>query len=371
MTRKLSKLTKKTAPNGVVAMSSDAGMNPAGSIQLDDNGQPHRTFKKDLIRVGEFIKSSTGQRISVDKAQLEHWAKTAQQFIANGNSVPLTNGHDKTGDPDKNRGWMKDAFVEGDALYGVFDVIGDDGLKAASRSFVSIYAEPEYTDGEGNRYQYPIRHVAMTTDPVITRQGKFVPIAASQDEPEPREADYLTLATETPAMDLKALADKLGLTDLTEENAIDKIGEAFDAAKKPAEDQAAELSQAQARIVELEAQAKPIELSNTERVLASRNLDSDLKALVDGGHVVPAVVEKIKPLLSTPVMLSVADGKDAPNYAPIVEALKLNDPVKLGEQTARQTLSLSHEVQDGGDDDLDKVEEQARKYAERTQRKAS
>lgn len=371
MTRKASKLTRKTAPHGVVAMSSDAGLNPSGSIQLDDNGQPHRIFKKDLIRVGEFVKSSTGQRISVDKAQLDKWAETAQQFIANGNNVPLTNGHDKTGDPEKNRGWMTDAFVDDDTLYGVFDVIGEDGLKAASRSYVSIYAEPEYTDGEGNGYQFPIRHVALTTDPVINRQGKFVPIAASQDEPEPREADFLTLATETPAMDFKALADKLGITDLTEENAVEKIGEAFDTAKKPAEDQAAELSNAKTRISELEQQAKPIELSNTERVLATRNLDSDLKSLVDGGHVVPAVVDKIKPLLSTPVMLSVADGKDAPNYAPVIEALKLNDPVKLGEQTAGQSLALSHSVQDGGDDGLDKVEEQTRKYAERTHRKAS
>ncbi|MBL4699646.1 MAG: hypothetical protein JKX85_00170, partial [Phycisphaeraceae bacterium] len=61
--------------------------------------------------------------------------------------------------------------------------------------------------------------------------------------------------------------------------------------------------------------------------------------------ITPAVKAKLMPELCKPIMLSIADGADRPNYAVIVDALaenKASDLAKLlGEQSGVQTFTLS------------------------------
>jgi len=42
------------------------------------------------------------------------------------------------------------------------ELIGKDALRIAASNRVSIYAEPEWQDTHGNKYQWRIRHVLST-----------------------------------------------------------------------------------------------------------------------------------------------------------------------------------------------------------------
>jgi hypothetical protein len=106
-------------------------------------------------------------------------AATVRQYIANGNKVPVPVGHANWENPERNRGWLVDACVEGDSLIGTVELVGD-GAKLAGTSDVSIYAEPSFTDSRGNYYEWPIRHVALCVDPVVPGLSGFMPLAASQ-----------------------------------------------------------------------------------------------------------------------------------------------------------------------------------------------
>ena len=353
-----SKLAESSAPNGAV-IELPGGLVPGGEVTEDANGVKRRRYLKDLARVGEFVKAGTGRRIKIDAGRIKHWAATAKEFIAAGNPVPMTATHDTTGDPDKSRGRLLDTFVEGDTLYGVIEAIGADAIQAASRSHVSIYSPPAFTDGEGKKWSWPIRHVALTTDPVLARQGDFVPIAASHDG-DPAEVNILTPA-ESSTMDLKKLQKMLGIKDdLTDENAVEAISLAFTEAKKAAkpdakleavtaerDELAGKADALKARVDELVAGAA--ELSHTERYAMRRSLKTELAALVKDSRITPAVADKIEELLAgRDIMLAVGEDDAEPLAMQIIDALKANDPVKLGEQTGMQVVRLAHT---GKDDD--------------------
>ncbi len=144
-----------------------------------DHGVPTRRYHKALIRVGEYVKAAAGERFTVTPELLSHWARTFGQMKANGVEVAMPVTHERAGDPDANRGYVEDLFVEGDTLIGVCRLIGEDALLAAARSDVSIFAPATFTDGKGHQYKRPIVHVALVTDPVIPGLGAFIPLAAS------------------------------------------------------------------------------------------------------------------------------------------------------------------------------------------------
>ena len=154
-------------------------------------GQPVRRFLKELIKAGHYVKESDGLEFNVTPALLEHWAATFARMRANGLNVPVPSGH--THDGAANRGWVRHLFRAGDSLYGVVDLVGD-GIPMAATNDVSIYAVPEFTDGHGNRYQWPILHVALCTDPVVPGLGGFLPIAAALDSP-PADAPVFRMRT--------------------------------------------------------------------------------------------------------------------------------------------------------------------------------
>ncbi len=143
------------------------------------DGESVQRFRKEIIRIGGYVKGA--REFDITPAVLQHWATTFGEMKANGVKIPIPNQHDTSGDPDKNRGWVVDMFVDDDALVMVCDLIGDDAIKAASRCDVSIFSPPEFTDGKGRIYEWPITHVALVTDPAIPGLGEFVSIAASRE----------------------------------------------------------------------------------------------------------------------------------------------------------------------------------------------
>lgn len=149
----------------------------AGAVRLE-GGQPVRRFTKELIRCGQYVKESDSLAFSVTPETLKHWAATCSAYLSAGNKIPVPVTH--TDDPAANRGWVVDVWEDGKSLFGAIDLVGDEAIKLAGTTDVSIYSPAEHVDGKGNRYSRPILHVALCTDPVVPGLGGFVPVQSSR-----------------------------------------------------------------------------------------------------------------------------------------------------------------------------------------------
>lgn len=309
-------------PNTRVSFSATS------AVALDANKVPRQSYRKELIRTGQFVKDSENLDFEVTSDTLKHWAASFQQMKQNGVKVPIPNTHAAAGDADQNRGYVTDMFVVDDSLVMTCEMIGREGIEAAAKCDVSIWCPPKLRDGDGNEYKIPIEHVALCTDPVITGLGDFIPLAASKRAKEPN-------------MDLTKIKKALSIAEeLTLENAealilsahealtkkLTTLGEQFDAFKATAGDKT---PKPDAALVSLSAD----------------NRNMKLAALVEAARITPAVRDKLAKLFvdEAPLTLALSNGT-AGLFNEIVEALRENDPVKLGESSKAQTLALSSPI---------------------------
>jgi hypothetical protein len=354
-----------TKPGYLLALTSTPALaiTPPGK----SGGIPTRRFRKELIRSGQFVKQSEGIAFEVDQRLLEHWAATFSQMHSRGIKVPVPSGHDKAGDADANNGWVHEMFVEGDRLVGVLELIGDDALKLAGTSDVSIFTKPEYADSFDNQYKWPILHVALCTDPVIPGLGEFVPIAASKGE-TPANVPVLTLqeTLTMPDLDPNAAA-AAGAGDPIKEAFKTKIMEAVD-------DDSLDMKATLSRIKEiLQAQEKAMGLLSDKPkpaepapdqlepgiVAASRgkapdptvlglkrdNLRMKMDALAAAGKLPAKMREKLEAEFIGPndekLALSLSNGGTS-GLDSMLAVLEENTTIQLGEQTGGQVLALSN-----------------------------
>ena len=265
-------------------------------------GEGLARFKKELIKVGNYIKESTGQKIDVALDTLKHWVREFDRWTAAGNRLPIPLGHERANQPEANRGWVTSMFIEGNSLYGILE-LSDESL--AKTTDVSICVNPELTDGKGIKYNNVISHVALTTQPVVGGLSGFQTLS-------------LSLTGENTMEFLKKLAEKLGLKDATE----DAVMLALD--KKivpPQEDND----------------------SNPLVMLFSENRVNKLNTLVKGGIITPAVKDAIIAKYVTPesIALELNNGvKDDFDF--LCKILMENRPVKLEAISGVQSLELSN-----------------------------
>jgi hypothetical protein len=334
-------------------------------------GQPVRRFLKELIKAGHYVKESDGLEFDVTPDLLEHWAATFARMRANGLNVPVPSGH--THDGEANRGWVRHLFRAGDSLYGVVDLVGD-GIPMAATNDVSIYAVPEFTDGHGNRYQWPILHVALCTDPVVPGLGGFLPIAAALDSPP---ADAPVFQRQTLAGAPMSTVDTSG-----QASAADQISQAFSqAVLQVLQDDGLDLKAKLARIKEiLVGQEKALAIfdedespssastqgSAPERAsggvaspdlagmspvvaarmapIVARNRRHDLADLVRDGHLTRAAADALERLFvpggEKALQLSIDHAVQA-QFDGVVAALRKNRAIAMGERTGPQVMALA------------------------------
>lgn len=150
----------------------------AGDIATDDRGELRQRFRKDLIRVGRFVHPTEGWTLDVTPDRLETWLSAFQKMRANGVDVEVTADHSDRAEAI--RGYMVDAFIEDDTLFGILEMRGEKGIELAEVvKNVSVEIEPDFTDGKGNSYGDTITAVAIGQKPVVPNQQPFQRIAAS------------------------------------------------------------------------------------------------------------------------------------------------------------------------------------------------
>ena len=268
-----------------------------------------RKFRKELIRVGAYHKDKTKQDFTVTSDTIKHWAKTFQDMLTNGVKVPIPSTHDRPNDPDTNRGWVTDMFVEGDSLIGICELTDE---KLASVSDVSIGVDSELIDGKNNTYKLPITHVALCTDPVIPGLDNFVPLAASRGS---TQMDWTKFK--------KALkfADSIEMTD---DNALDLISKMVEELRTP----------------------KQTKVDPTLLSLARDNRALKLEQLVAANRITVATRDALSKLFcdEAPLTLSLLSGAHA-DFDQLVTILAKNEVVPTHEKTGRQELELSHSTE--------------------------
>ena len=364
-----------TAPASgyVLAVRCDQGLPIAPERQ--EGGQPVRRFRKELIRTGQYIKPSEGLDFQVNQKTLDHWAAVFSEMRSNGVRVPIPAGHitddmSAAAQAEANRGWLVDLFREGDSLIGIIDLVGD-GIKLAGTTNVSIYSPSKYIDGKGNRYDWPITHVALCVDPVIPGLEGFVSIAAAHGQP-PARVPVLTLqegiTMSDPAMNPDAAVGsskpsdaikesfKTAVHAVIDDDSLDVAGKIkkikailqaqekalglFDsgtATSTPAVSDAAEVT-----VPMVAASLNPMLVR-----LAAENYGHKLAKLVEGGRITPAVRNKLAAEFigadRRALALSLSAGENGcDHFDAVLAALADNDPVSLGEQTRGQSLELSN-----------------------------
>jgi len=279
---------------------------PAIQIGLSREGLTQ--YRKELIRVGQYVKAATNQRINVTKERLNHWVKTFSQWIANGNKVPIPAMHEREGDPLANQGWVTSLFIKGNSLYGIMELF-DETLALVSD--VSIAVPNEITDGKGNKYKQPITHVALTTTPVVSGLEDFIKLSLSTGE---NNMDFI-----------KKIAAKLKI-----------------AKENPTEEDV---------MLALDSNvAAPAALENQTAVpatqvvkLVSENREIKLSGLVKAGIITPAIKDVIaaRYVENKAVTLELSKGEDD-GFDFLYDVLSKNNPVDLKEVTGVQSLELSN-----------------------------
>jgi hypothetical protein len=334
-----------------------------------EQGIPVQRYKKELIKVGNYVKDSDGIEFEVTPEMIDHWNRVISLELSNGLKIPVPVGH--TTNAEMNRGWMVDSVIEGDSLFGIVDLVGEDAIALAGRCDVSIYSPPKFTDGHGNVYQYPILHVALCTDPVVPGLGEFVAISASHLPTLILEnitmADINAPAAPAPAAPapsgsvgdairgsfrevLNAIIDD---TTLDDKAIFSKIKDVLKARSKAlgivepvAETVAPDPAVMSASL------SKATESSPMLIQLTRKSRKQDLEALVVAGKITPAARDKLAAqwITSDDAALSLnITASGMAQFDNLISALSENAAVSLGEKTKAQTLSLSSPLKEGED----------------------
>ena len=143
-----------------------------------DNGEPVYRFRVECIPAGKFL-TADEQPFEVTQPTLEHWEQTFKAFANRGIPVPVLTGSHLEPTAEHSVGQVVGVDVKNGSLWATVEMIGKDVPRLAATNSVSIYAEPEWTDAKGNKYQWPLRHLLMTPDPRIPGMEGFTPLAAS------------------------------------------------------------------------------------------------------------------------------------------------------------------------------------------------
>lgn len=347
------RLSKEKSVGRIGLSGSISAFEPIGEAQ-EENGKKTRRFKKEMLSVGHYIHPVWGWHLDITEDRLHRFATTFKQMQQNGVSVEVPIDHSLSAKD--NYGYVIDMVVEKNksgvmALYGIHEMIGDEGISLALRNKgVSVLIEKDFKDGKGNAYGEAITHSSIVQQPVVPGQEDFEAIAASIAN----KSDFPILFlngkdNEMNEAMLKKIREILGADDsLTADNALSRIEEHIKGLSAKNAETQKQMIDLQSKVSQLEGQVKAASAVSVDPNLAEQmgsTAEQQLDLLVQTGKITPAVKTKLAASLigqtgsRNVIALSIGNGGKPSVLTQVIEALKENDAVKLGEQTGIQVLS--------------------------------
>ena len=312
-------------------------------------------FRKDVIPVGTFYNNGPrGWRLDVTQDRMRKWVDAFAAMRRDGIDVPILKTH-VFGDRDENGkavseqvlGRLEDLRIEGDTLYAECAFNSDESADLAVRvGRTSPGILRQYMGGNGKQYGEVIEHLAITPRPVVPGQKDFgfLRIAAARDD-MPDEVPVFVLQR-SEGMELQEFLQELqgivGLDELSTDDALDRIKTVWEERDKVTSETRSQLEALQAEIEKLKKANRPKELDPDLKDQLQEAAEDGFDQLVSNGKIVPAVAAELKQGLTNEFCLSRSlSGGQTSIARLVINALKKNDPVKLGEQTGLQRIALS------------------------------
>lgn len=149
-------------------------------------------IEKEIIRPGTYWytdqETNLPRKLDVTPELCKYWHEQGSKMLGTGLTIPVPCEHDFSAHPmtpaDKlknNAGWVKEYRLKEDGrLFGVVDVQDEELAKKLPHTI--RWTSPwinSFTDGNGQRWNNVITHLALTTRPRITKQAPFGSVAAA------------------------------------------------------------------------------------------------------------------------------------------------------------------------------------------------
>lgn len=326
-----------------------------------------RSYWKELIYEGSFLNlGGDGKKFVVDESVIDHWQNTGTKMLSNGIDIPVPIEH--TEDPEKNRGFVRE-FAKGvktlkdgkqvRTLLGRIQFVNADAEKLAFSTDVSIYVPDKAEDGLGNKYKNPVRHVALTSYPVIPGLAPFKAIVASiklgDNQMLAELAKKLGIEIED-GMDDAAIAEKITMFVTALKSKAEGSGDK-PAPSEPAMSQEGVPAQATAAAAAAPAtSAQGGTISTTFKLpsgvaasmcgMLKDSRTSKIDALVNAGNITKATADALKQshCSDAALRLSLTETGEIENkeFDALCAALAKNQAVNMGERSGPQSVRLSN-----------------------------
>lgn len=133
------------------------------------------------------LKTGDPRKVVVTAEHIQHWCEQGNKMLSLGLTVPVPCEHDFQAHPmtpaeklANNAGWVKQYKIKGDKLFSILDIQDEELAKKLPKTV--RWTSPwfsSFTDGNGNKWDNVIAHLALTTRPRVTQQKPFPSLAAA------------------------------------------------------------------------------------------------------------------------------------------------------------------------------------------------
>lgn len=347
------------------------------AVEKNEQGQPTRRYKKDVIHTGHYRHPKDDWTLDVTPERMDKWVDAFKKMRANGVDVEIVRDHsDKADDI---AGYNLELFREGDTLYAIPEMIGQESIDLAERvKNVSVLIDKDFVDGTGTHYGEAITHISIVQSPVVPGQEPFERMAASRGGTTNR-VPLLYLGVNDMSNVFADLQKLIGTkTELTEDNTLDVLTSHLEGINASNAELTTKIEGLTADISKLTTAAdntsdggdKPVTMDEDAAAQAADTAEERLSLLVEAGKITPDVAKQLSTILvgepgNLNVMaLSIKGQSDKKSLSSkIISALKQNDIIKLSEKTGHQ-ITLSRQTPDAVEGVDKKVTEEMTKTAD-------
>ncbi len=193
----------------------------SGGRTTGADGLPRRRYSKEILRVGVYTHPHAGWTADITRESLEGFVSAFGKMKANGVDVEVTVDH--SGSARDVIGYVVEMYVEGDSLFAVHELIGDEAFKLAGTVHnTSVEIASNCVDGKGVSYGEAIVANSIVQSPVLPGQTPFQQIAASRQAVHAmsRKHSIPLFEPKVPMNELLLLIQSItGAQDVTEANA--------------------------------------------------------------------------------------------------------------------------------------------------------
>jgi hypothetical protein len=339
------------------------GLDPA--LELESDGT--LVFEKQVAFAGDFVKVDANgekRRFSLTPDVLDVLERDTNRMIEAGVRVPSPLQHSRS--PEDNRGTWSKFYRKRDSknregLFGRFVPRDAKAAELAKTSDVSVWLLPDYTDGTNNKYDYVVRHVALTDYPVINSMDQFKQLAASEDaevviSQNPENPDRSkNMKPIIAALSLELSEDVLKDEKKTEELVLAEVKRLVDDHKKSSESTKkleTELSEAKSQVKLLETKlADHKDVKTYDKLTLSLfrdNREGRIDRLVSDHKITPASARALKDtwcresIMTRGLELS-DDGKDE-LFETLLKTLSDREGLDLAEESGGQGKAELYEL---------------------------